>query len=105
MKVDGLTGRNWLKRTAVDAIHAILCAADQNLRLLLRAIAAFLRLDTQRVVEWLKSLRLSWADRRPITRLTSTGYARDDRVQRQTQFFRSDYRSGSRWAYAEVRRH
>jgi IS5 family transposase len=45
MKVAGLMDRNWLKGTAGDAMHAILCAAGQNLRLLLRAIAAFLRLD------------------------------------------------------------
>ena len=47
MKVDGLMDRNWLKGTAGDAMHAILCAAGQNLRVLLRAIAAFLRLNVQ----------------------------------------------------------
>jgi transposase, IS5 family len=47
MKVDKLMGRNRLKGTAGDAIHAILCAAGQNLRLLLHAIAAFLRLNAQ----------------------------------------------------------
>ena len=56
MKVDGLMGRNWLKGTAGDAMHAILCAAGQNLRLLLRAIAAFLRLNVQTVLAWLRSL-------------------------------------------------
>jgi IS5 family transposase len=46
MKVDGLMDRNWLKGIAGDAMHAILCAAGQNLRLLLlRAIAAFLCLN------------------------------------------------------------
>jgi IS5 family transposase len=45
MKVDGLMDRNWLKGIASDAMHAILCAAGQNLRLLLRAIAAFLCLN------------------------------------------------------------
>ena len=34
MKVDGLMDRNWLKGAANDAMHAILCAAGQNLRLL-----------------------------------------------------------------------
>ena len=58
MKVDGLMDRNWLKGTAGDAMHAILCAAGQNLRLLLRAIAAFLRLDLPVVLEWFRSLRL-----------------------------------------------
>ena len=62
MKVDGLMGRNWLKGTAGDAMHAILCAAGQNLRLLLRAIAAFLRLDLRGVMEWFKSFRLPLRD-------------------------------------------
>ncbi len=60
MKVDGLMDRNWLKGTAGDAMHAILCAADQNLRLLLRAIAAFLRLDVPTLLTWLRSLYWSW---------------------------------------------
>jgi transposase, IS5 family len=62
MKVDGLMDRNWLKGTAGDAMHAILCAAGQNLRLLLRAIAAFLRLDLRGVLEWFKSFRLPLRD-------------------------------------------
>ncbi len=41
MKNDGLMGRNWLKGSAGDAMHVVLCAAGQNLRLILRAIAAF----------------------------------------------------------------
>jgi hypothetical protein len=42
MKVDGLMGRNCLKGPASDTIHAILCAAGQSLRLLVRAIADYL---------------------------------------------------------------
>jgi hypothetical protein len=60
MKVDGLMDRNWLKGTAGDAMHAILCAAGQNLRLLLRAIAAFLRLHVHALLTWLRSLCWSW---------------------------------------------
>jgi IS5 family transposase len=41
MKTDGLLDRNWLKGKAGDAMHVVLCAAGQNLRLILRAIAAF----------------------------------------------------------------
>jgi hypothetical protein len=63
MKVDGLMDRNWLKGTAGDAMHAILCAAGQNLRLLLWAIAAFfLRLDLRAVLERSKSFRLLLRD-------------------------------------------
>jgi transposase, IS5 family len=65
MKVDGLMGRNWLKGTAGDAMHAILCAAGQNLRLLLRAIAAFLRLNAQTLLAWLRSLCSSWLNPLP----------------------------------------
>lgn len=41
MKNDGRMDRNWLKGSAGDAMHVVLCAAGQNLRLILRAIAAF----------------------------------------------------------------
>ena len=41
MKNDGLLDRNWLKGQAGDAMHVVLCAAGQNLRLILRAIEAF----------------------------------------------------------------
>ena len=41
MKTDGLLDRNWLKGSVGDAMHVVLCAAGQNLRLILRAIEAF----------------------------------------------------------------
>jgi len=41
MKTDGLLERNWLKGRVGDAIHAVLCGAGQNLRLILRALAVF----------------------------------------------------------------
>jgi hypothetical protein len=43
MKNDGLLDRNWLKGKVGDALHVVLCAAGQNLRLILRAMKAFLR--------------------------------------------------------------
>ena len=36
MKADGLLGKNWLKGTEGDALHAILCGAGHNLRMILR---------------------------------------------------------------------
>ena len=36
MKTDGKLDRNWLKRALGDAIHALLCGADHNLRTILR---------------------------------------------------------------------
>ena len=41
MKNEGLLNRNWLKGSLGDAIHVLLCAAGQNLRLILRALADF----------------------------------------------------------------
>ena len=41
MKSDGRLGRNWLKGTLGDALHAVLCGAGHNLRMILRAIRLF----------------------------------------------------------------
>ena len=41
MKTDGRLGRNWLKGSEGDAIHAVLCGAGHNLRLLLRYLRHF----------------------------------------------------------------
>ena len=38
MKTSGKLGRNWLKGASGDAIHAVLCAAGYNIRLLLRRL-------------------------------------------------------------------
>ena len=35
MKADGLLGRNWLKGSLGDAMHALLCGAGHNLRMIL----------------------------------------------------------------------
>ncbi len=41
MKTDGRLGRNWLKGMLGDAMHAMLCGAGHNLRMILRAIRLF----------------------------------------------------------------
>jgi len=43
MKLDGKLARNHLKGAVGDAIHALLCAAGHNLRLILRHLARLLR--------------------------------------------------------------
>jgi IS5 family transposase len=43
MKLDGKLARNHLKGTLGDAIHALLCGAGHNLRLILRHLARLLR--------------------------------------------------------------
>lgn len=43
MKSDGLLGRNWLKGTLGDAMHALLCGAGHNLRMILGRLRALYR--------------------------------------------------------------
>ena len=42
MKNDGRLRRNWLKGAIGDALHAVLCGAGHNLRMILRALRLFL---------------------------------------------------------------
>jgi IS5 family transposase len=41
MKADGKLDRNWLKGTLGDAMHAVLCGAGHNLRMILRKLKVF----------------------------------------------------------------
>jgi IS5 family transposase len=41
MKGVGKMGRNWLKGAQGDAIHAVLCAAGYNIRLMMRKLRLF----------------------------------------------------------------
>ena len=41
MKADGKLGRNWLKGSLGDAVHAVLCGAGHNLRMILRRLRFF----------------------------------------------------------------
>ena len=47
MKAEGRLGRNWLKGVEGDAIHAVLCGAGHNLRMILRAIRLFTPISWQ----------------------------------------------------------
>jgi IS5 family transposase len=40
MKTDGLLARNWLKGELGDALHAVMCGAGHNLRLILARLRA-----------------------------------------------------------------
>ncbi len=40
MKTDGLLGRNWLKGEIGDALHAVMCGAGHNLRMILARLKA-----------------------------------------------------------------
>ena len=42
MKTDGLLARNWLQGSEGDAIHAVLCGAGHNLRLILAHLRVLL---------------------------------------------------------------
>jgi IS5 family transposase len=41
MKTDGKLDRNWLKGALGDAMHAVLCGAGHNLRMILRKLRLF----------------------------------------------------------------
>ncbi|MDR5825934.1 hypothetical protein QCE64_36285, partial [Caballeronia sp. LZ043] len=41
MKTNGRLDRNWLKGALGDAIHAVLCGAGYNLRMILRRLTLF----------------------------------------------------------------
>ncbi|HRO57950.1 MAG TPA: IS5 family transposase [Burkholderiaceae bacterium] len=49
MKTDGLLARNWLKGEIGDALHAVLCGAGHNLRMIL----AHLRVPFAAFIRWL----------------------------------------------------
>lgn len=51
MKTEGRLGRNWLQGAEGDAIHAILCGAGHNLRMILRAIRLFCALIVAMLVD------------------------------------------------------
>ncbi len=57
MKNDGLLRRNWLKGSLGDAMHALLCGAGHNLRLILAHLRVLLlaRLGVAALAEWLLS--------------------------------------------------
>jgi IS5 family transposase len=62
MKADGKLGRNWLKGTLGDAIHAMLCGAGHNLRLILAALRRFcvlFRLPIQTALRFLARFSFS----------------------------------------------
>jgi len=41
MKTDGKLDRNWLQGALSDAMHAVLCGAGHNLRMILRRLRLF----------------------------------------------------------------
>lgn len=53
MKTDGRLGRNWLKGALGDALHAMLCGAGHNLRMILRAIRLFYGLYLVDPLRWI----------------------------------------------------
>ena len=68
MKMDGRLGRNPLKGVLGDALHAVLCGAGHNLRLLIKK----LRLFCARIWEAL-AVQLDAFDR--LSRQMSAAYA------------------------------
>jgi len=54
MKNDGRLRRNWLKGALGDALHAMLCGAGHNLRMILRAIRLFYGLYLTGPLQWIR---------------------------------------------------
>ncbi|AOJ73577.1 hypothetical protein WS83_02820 [Burkholderia sp. MSMB2042] len=50
MKADGKLDRNWFKGALGDAIHAVLCGAGHNLRMILRKLRLLCALILARVI-------------------------------------------------------
>jgi len=53
MKTDGRLGRNWLKGTLGDRLHAVLCGAGHNLRMILRKLRLLFAMIWQDLLEQL----------------------------------------------------
>jgi IS5 family transposase len=69
MKSDGKLGRNWLKGALGDALHAVLCGAGHNLRMILRKLRllyAFVLAVFCSTSEWPPT---RWCDRRNSRRI------------------------------------
>lgn len=58
MKADGKLDRNWLKGALGDAIHAVLCGAGHNLRMILRKLRLFYALVLVRFAQPLNRCRI-----------------------------------------------
>ena len=80
MKADGLLGNNWLKGADGDALHALLCGAGHNLRMLLR----YLRVLCLALLAWLASFLL---------RRTSARDSMPASANCWSGLFRADYRT------------
>lgn len=59
MKMDGRLGRNALKGAIGDALHAVLCGAGHNIRMLLSKLRLFLRPVWR---ELARGIGADWAD-------------------------------------------
>ena len=68
MKTDGKLDRNWLKGALGDALHAVLCGAGHNIRLLLRRLQRRLqRFCAFILLSILACVRLMLPDRSEMT--------------------------------------
>lgn len=63
MKNDGRLRRNWLKGSEGDALHAVMCGAGYNLRMILRALRLFCDEIYVGILEWFTVFQLLQAIR------------------------------------------
>ena len=65
MKNDGSLNRCWLKGATGDAMHVLLCACGQNIRLLLRYLQRFLRQILDALLHCFTVVATPWLDNDP----------------------------------------
>ena len=66
MKSDGRLTRNWLKGALGDAMHAVLCGAGHNLRIILRKLQLFCALLCCMLLSVAESTQIEWHHRDPL---------------------------------------
>jgi hypothetical protein len=82
MKNDGLLRRNWLKGAQSDAMHAVLCGAGHNLRVIL--------LKLRLLFAWILTLLSNATDPHKTTRFTTCPPLASATPQ-NNELFKADY--------------
>ncbi len=66
MKSEGNLDRNWLQGAEGDAIHAALCGAGRNLRMILEAMQLYCALIIATLVDWIARVRMTGFENRSL---------------------------------------
>lgn len=66
MKSEERLDRNWLQGADGDAIHAVLCGAGHNLRMILKAIRLYCTLIIATLLSWIARVRMTGFENRSL---------------------------------------